>query len=327
MRRTVALALFLVLALSPSAGAQPADDAAIHDPCALADVDESAAVDCAAQHELPPTANPTAGPAADPAGAKALGFPASCRNVVAVFAVTINDTLRLGQALARDPSPCAEYYIVLPSVAGNRCVPRANAPTPAQIRNLGPRFHAVAEVTLGTAAGWISCVAATGITWEQAGILFRERMVTSGYRTDLGDMWFVNEFNEGTRRDQGPTNRANMASLVRGLYEGGSLPDERGATEIGVAYSNQNSRTSPDTRRSSRTGSPTGTSGPRSTRISSGHSRRCTRTRAIRASQGRLATSGAAISSRTSSTFCCSRTQARRRRRPPAHISGARTGS
>lgn len=239
--RTAALAVFLVLGIAPLGAAQPIEGVSTeHDPCSVADVDESAAADCAAETELPSTANPTAGAAADPDAAKAAGFPASCRNVVEVFAVTINDTLRIAQALARGPSPCAEYYVVVPSPANNRCMPRANAPSPAQIRSLGPRFHAVAEVTLGTATGLVACREMLGITWREIGELYRQRMVTAGYRTDLGDTWLLNEFNEGTRRDRGATNRADMAELVAGLHEGGALPDVAGAAEIGVAYSHQN---------------------------------------------------------------------------------------
>lgn len=242
MRRiAVGLAsLSLFFALQVSAAGQSAGEEAglANDPCAVADIDESAAADCASD-TVESAAAATTAAAADPAGARAAGFPSSCRMVVDMFAVTINDTLRIARALAGDPSPCAEYYVVIPSVSGNRTMPRGGG-MPAQIRALGDRFHAVAEVTLGTATGWINRVAATGMTWEQAGIEFRTRMAAAGYDVADGDTWLLNEFNEGTRRDTGPTRRPNMMQLVRGLHDGGALADEPGAAEIGIAFSHQN---------------------------------------------------------------------------------------
>jgi len=109
------------------------------------------------------------------------------------------------------------------------------------IRALGPRFHPVAEMTLGGPTGWAAWVAVAGRTWFGAGVEFRKRMADAGYRFDLGETWLLNEFDRSTRRDEPVYTRAAMKELLRGLYYGdGTGPTVPGIVEIGIAYTHQN---------------------------------------------------------------------------------------
>ena len=166
-------------------------------------------------------------------------FPRSCRLHVEPVFWTASDWLPLAQALAADPSPCADYYISIPPQAADKTLLRG-----AQddlIRALGPRIHPVAEMTLGTNVGWLKKWIDTGHTWFQAGVEFRRRMVVAGYRFDLGETWLLNEFDRSTRRDEPPYSRAAMKDLLRGLYYGdGTGPTVPGIVEIGIAYTHQN---------------------------------------------------------------------------------------
>lgn len=168
------------------------------------------------------------------------GEPANCRlHAKAVF-WTASDWPLLGRELAADASPCADYYIAIPPLAADKTALRA--PQDDVIRALGPRFHPVAEMALGTPTGWNAWVhAVPGRTWFDAGVEFRRRMAAAGYRFDLGETWLLNEFDGSTRRDEEPYTRAAMTELLRGLYYGdGTGPTVPGIVEIGIAFTHQN---------------------------------------------------------------------------------------
>src|SRR4051794_19026606 len=57
---------------------------------------------------------------------------------VVVYAAT--DWLRVAPRLAASPSPCAQYYVSVPPLAGNKSQPRSGQAS--LIRALGPAFHA-----------------------------------------------------------------------------------------------------------------------------------------------------------------------------------------
>ena len=177
-----------------------------------------------------------------------------CRVELEAVFWTGADWDRLVQALAADPSPCAEYWISVPP----RATPKTELRRPevfAAIRALGPQFHPVAEMTLGANTGWAKWVEATGKSWYEAGVEFRKRMAAVGLDPSKGETWLLNEFDRSTRRDaqgrdavekrQGltmlPYRRQDMLDLLRGLYAGdGTQPPVAGAVEIGINFSHQN---------------------------------------------------------------------------------------
>lgn len=120
----------------------------------------------------------------------------------------------LADALAADPSPCADYYISIPALSGDKTMPRGGDHI-TQMRARGPRFHALAEFHFTT---WNQHVKDTGITWREAGIEFRRRMAAAGYDTALGDSWAINELPSSIRSDAGL--RANIRQLLVGLHDG-----------------------------------------------------------------------------------------------------------
>lgn len=139
------------------------------------------------------------------------------------------DWLRLATRLAANASPCAEYYISIPAIVGNRTQMRRDAAW--RIRALGPNFHPMAEFHFTTWSRW---VAESGTSWHQAGVLWRQRMVEAGFDVALGDTWVVNELSTAVRLGNG-TARANIRELLRGLYEGdGSRPTRGAVLVVGV---------------------------------------------------------------------------------------------
>jgi hypothetical protein len=150
----------------------------------------------------------------------------ACTPVRAVFYAG-TDWLRLATKLAANASPCAQYYISVPPLAGNKTQFRGDQAW--RIRALGPQFHALAEVNV---TGWSSWVAANGKTWYEAGQQARRGMAAAGYDVSAGDKWVVNELSSAVRQGTGSA-RANMRSFIRGLYEGdGSVPQARGAVFV-----------------------------------------------------------------------------------------------
>lgn len=164
----------------------------------------------------------------------------TCRTHAEAVFWTADDWDVLGEELARQASPCVQYYVSIPPTATDKTAFRAKQDD--VIRGLGPNFHPVAEIRLGNETGWESWVrGAPGRTWFDAGVEFRRRMAEAGYRPELGETWLLNEFDRSTRRDQPPYTRAAMKDLLRGLYQGdGSGPALPGIVEIGIAYTHQN---------------------------------------------------------------------------------------
>jgi len=153
--------------------------------------------------------------------------PAACRPLRAVF-YSATDWLRLATRLAAGASPCAEYYISIPAIVGNRTQLRRDAAW--RIRALGPNFHALAEIHFTTWSRW---VADTGSSWLTAGVTARQRMAEAGYDVALGDTWQLNELSTAVRRGEGNA-RANVREFLRGLYEGdGSRPTKGAALVVG----------------------------------------------------------------------------------------------
>jgi hypothetical protein len=146
---------------------------------------------------------------------------AGCRPLRAVF-YAATDYLRLATKLAENGSPCAQYYIFIPSIVGNRTQPRPNAA--GRIRALGSNFHAMAEIQF---SAWTNWVTSTGSSWYVAGTTARERMAAAGFDVSKGDTWAMNEASTAVRRNTGNA-RANLREFLRGLYEGDGTQPTRG---------------------------------------------------------------------------------------------------
>lgn len=148
---------------------------------------------------------------------------ASCRYDANVVFYTASDWIRVGQVLAAKASPCAQYWIHIPTLAANKLACRVNQAH--QIRANGPRFHAMCEAHLG---GWQTWVAgAPGRSWYEAGVAQRAQMAAVGFDVTQGDTWSINELTSAIRRGDGNARR-NVLEFMRGLYEGGDQPDIQG---------------------------------------------------------------------------------------------------
>ena len=148
-----------------------------------------------------------------------------CRPLRAVF-YAASDWVRLATRLAANASPCAQYYVSVPPVVGQKT--RARPGQAVKIRTLGPQFHALAEIHLTT---WQKWVASTGSTWYQAGVEARRSMVAGGFDVEAGDTWAVNELTSAIRRGDG-AKRAEIRDFLRGLYDAGG----EGPTAKGVVW-------------------------------------------------------------------------------------------
>ncbi|MCS7008099.1 MAG: hypothetical protein NZL88_11150, partial [Gaiellaceae bacterium] len=148
-----------------------------------------------------------------------------CRPMRLVF-YAATDWLRLATKLAANASPCAEYYISIPALVGNRTQMRRDAAW--RIRALGPNFHPMAEFHFATWSRW---VAETGSSWYEAGVLWRKRMAEAGFDVTQGDTWVVNELPSTVRRGDGNA-RASVRELLRGLYEGDGMRPTRGVVLV-----------------------------------------------------------------------------------------------
>jgi hypothetical protein len=148
-----------------------------------------------------------------------------CRPLRAVFYVA-TDWLRLATNLAENASPCAQYYISIPSLVADRTAPRPNQAW--RVRALGPNFHAMAEINF---TGWNKWVQSTGSSWYTAGTTARARMQAAGYDVALGDTWALNEISSAVRKGTGVA-RANIREFLRGLYDGGGTHPTRGAVFV-----------------------------------------------------------------------------------------------
>jgi hypothetical protein len=158
-----------------------------------------------------------------------------CHALRAVF-YTATDWMRLATKLAANSSPCAQYYLSIPSLAADHTQVRADQAW--RIRALGPQFHAMAEISM---AAWGKWASSTGNSWYQAGVEARRRMAAAGYDVRAGDTWAVNEFSSAIRQGLS-TARVDARNFVRGLYDGdGTQPPARGAVFIiGMGQGTQN---------------------------------------------------------------------------------------
>ena len=148
-----------------------------------------------------------------------------CRPLRGVF-YAATDWLRLATKLAATPSPCAQYYVSIPPIVGDKTNLRPGQAE--RIRALGQNFHALAEIHWTTWSRW---VAENGTTWHAAGVEARRRMAQAGFDIAAGDTWAVNEFPSTVRSGAGDA-RANARELVRGLYEGDGTRTARGVVFI-----------------------------------------------------------------------------------------------
>jgi len=148
-----------------------------------------------------------------------------CRPLRGVF-YAATDWLRLATKLAASASPCADYYVSIPPIVGDKTSLRPGQAE--RIRALGPRFHALAEIHWTTWSRWVTD---NGTTWYAAGVEARRRMAQAGFDVAAGDTWAVNEFPSSVRSGAG-TARGNARELVRGLYEGDGSRAARGVVFI-----------------------------------------------------------------------------------------------
>jgi hypothetical protein len=153
--------------------------------------------------------------------------PAGC-TAARVIMYTATDWLRVATTLAKNASPCAQYYISIPPLTGNKTQPR-----PGQaglIRALGPNMHALAEINY---TAWNNWVAANDSTWFTAGVTARQLMTTAGYDVAAGDSWALNEVSSAVRRNSA-SSRTNLSQFLQGLYDGGGNPAKGVVFVIGV---------------------------------------------------------------------------------------------
>lgn len=142
-------------------------------------------------------------------------LPQFCRYHDEAVFYAASDWLRLAQKLAANAGDCSDYYVSVTPLAADKTKFRPNQA--AQIRALGPRFHAMAEINL---AGWSKYVAA-GHTWYEAGVEARRRMAAAPVSFDVasGDIWALNEVDDAVRSDD-PVATADLVQLVDGLATG-----------------------------------------------------------------------------------------------------------
>lgn len=138
----------------------------------------------------------------------------------------------LADALAADPSPCVDYYVSLPAVAGSKTAPRGGG-EPERMRARGPALHALAEFH------WTTWSREPG-PWYDKGVEFRRRMDAAGYDVAAGDTWAVNELPSTVRSDDAV--RDAVRELVRGLYDGppGAVPAKGVVWVVGMGHATTN---------------------------------------------------------------------------------------
>ena len=134
----------------------------------------------------------------------------------------------LGQALAANLSPCAEYYVtVAPMVTDRTMLPfRIRFD---ELRALSPQIHPVAEIRWTSVNGWRAWVVGTpGRTFYEAGVLARQRMAQRGLDVEKGETWAFNELTPEVL-EGAPGARAEVLEFMRGLYDGApGMPNARG---------------------------------------------------------------------------------------------------
>src|SRR5262249_35144799 len=148
-----------------------------------------------------------------------------CRPLRAVF-YAATGSLSLAQALAADPSPCAQYFVSVPPLAADKTQMRSGVAGP--VRALGANFHALAEVNVSAWQGWVT---SSGSSWYQAGVEARRRMAAAGFDVGAGDSWALNELSSAVRVGSG-SSRQDMRDFVHGLYDGGGGQPAKGVVFV-----------------------------------------------------------------------------------------------
>jgi len=155
--------------------------------------------------------------------------PASCPYQAQVIVYGQNGWETLASALAANPTPCANYYVVVTAI-GDKTKPRGRAAV-AAIHAKGPNFHALAEFNMGA---WAKVKPAN---WSAKGRLFRQRMSTAGY-DPARDTWAVNELSSAVRTK--PVSQARARDAMRGLFTGPrGAPPQQGAVFVGLGWSRE----------------------------------------------------------------------------------------
>ena len=140
----------------------------------------------------------------------------------------------LGQALAANLSPCAEYYVTsAPPVMADRTMLAFRARFD-ELRALSPQIHPVAEIRWTSASGWRTWVVGghpdwmPGRTFYEAGVTARRRMAQRGLDVEKGETWAFNELPSEVLAGA-PGARAEVLEFMRGLYDGDpGMPKARG---------------------------------------------------------------------------------------------------
>ena len=171
---------------------------------------------------------PDPGPDPDPGPEPLVDFPlppipAECGLKAKVITYNPNGWSRITDAFEADLTPCADYYIFVPAMAGDKTQPRAKKAA-AGIRARKGRFHALAEFH------WQSWKKVGGMSWYERGVEFRNRMILADYNVERGDSWAINELPSSVRTD--PAVRQAVRDVVAGLTKGSPGAKER----PGVVY-------------------------------------------------------------------------------------------
>jgi hypothetical protein len=139
--------------------------------------------------------------------------------------------LVLAQALAADPSPCAEYSVTVPPLDADRTELRPRVRF-NELRVLG--LHPVAEMRWTSDRGWRAWVVGGHPDWEpgrtfyDAGVEARRRMAMRGLDVEAGETWALNDLTREVR-ENAPGARTEVLEFMHGLYDGDvGMPKARG---------------------------------------------------------------------------------------------------
>jgi hypothetical protein len=167
-------------------------------------------------------------------------LPPYCRVKVDAVFWGARQWLELAQAVAGDPSACAEYYISIPPRDFDLTQLRGRAVF-NEIRDTGSQVHPVAEIRFTGTTGWRNWVVgphpdwAPGRTFYGAGVVARRRMAQVRLDVTNGEIWALNEFTPDVLENV-PGRRAEILEFLRGLYDGDpGMPKARGIVfNVGV---------------------------------------------------------------------------------------------
>jgi hypothetical protein len=151
---------------------------------------------------------------------------ATCPYQAQVFVYGQNGWETITNALAANQTPCANYYVVLTALEGNKTQPRGRRAVDF-IHAKGSNFHALAEFN------WTGWSKAKPTSWAAKGRLFRQRMAAAGY-DPARDTWAINELSSTVRTT--PLSQARARDAMRGLYTGprGATPQQGAVFVVGV---------------------------------------------------------------------------------------------